>query len=229
MSLTLPSGCPFCLEAANPKTALKLLSNEWPYNDRLIYESELVFAVPGYSPQVYPYVLVLPQRHTSSMYNTNSLERQSLFKCLQFLIDLLERNMGQEIALYVFEHGGCTNGLSRYACLEHAHYHIMVNQFEILTDFVTEKHPVSCTFDLESHISYDHYLFAGVYRGGDLINGFITAQDAHPPERQYFRRLLARRICDFRWNWRLGINESYMLRLKTLVGDRELRNLLPHD
>ena len=62
------------------------------------------------------------------MAKTTFYERQSLFKCLQFLIDLLRRNIGADISLYVFEHGGCSNGINKNACLEHAHYHIMVNQ-----------------------------------------------------------------------------------------------------
>ncbi|WP_414682971.1 HIT family protein [Longimicrobium sp.] len=128
MNLASSLECPFCIEVVNPKSALHLLSRQWPYSDRLIYRNELVFAVPGFSPQVYPYILVLPQRHTSSMAKTTFYERQSLFKCLQFLIDLLRRNIGADISLYVFEHGGCSNGINKNACLEHAHYHIMVNQ-----------------------------------------------------------------------------------------------------
>lgn len=212
MPFSATDSCLFCAEARNPGIARTFLSRTWPHSNRLIFSDATVFAVPGYSPQVYPYVLILPRRHTLSMAETRPDERKSVFECLKFLFDLGAFNTND---LYVFEHGGCISPSASHACVDHAHFHVIPGSIDIFTDFVLQKRPTPFAITQHSQIDYDRYLFAGVYRGGISVDGFIA--ESHVPERQYFRRLIARKIGDPRWNWRLGINEDYMLALKNLT------------
>jgi len=208
----IDEACLFCAEERDPTSARTFLSPNWPYPDRILFSNPSAFLVPGYSPQVYPYALLLPRRHTISMAKTTPGERTGAFACLQSLLDL---RVGGSDTLYIFEHGGCINPSGSNACLDHAHYHVIPSTVDIFTDFVREKHPTPFTFSPQSTVEYERYLFAGIYQGGALVDGFIA--ESHLPERQYFRRLIARQIGDPRWNWRLGINEQYMLALKSVV------------
>lgn len=201
--------CLFCTEAAAPNHARKFLAATWPYPDRIIYSDHVTFAVPGYSPQIYPYALVLPKRHAFSMLSTNAHERDSIIECLTSLSQLPAFGGSP---LYVFEHGGCTREAHGNSCLEHAHFHVISKQTNIFSRFVREHDVRPFSFNRNNDtMSAERYLFAGVFAAGKL-DGFLAP--THVPERQYFRRIIASEVGDPRWNWRLGINEHLMLALK---------------
>jgi diadenosine tetraphosphate (Ap4A) HIT family hydrolase len=201
--------CLFCVESQIPENARTFLSDEWPFENRLIYADDLTYAVPGYSPQIYPYALVLPRRHVFSMLSTSPDERVSIIACLSALTRLPAY---QASPLYVFEHGGCTREAHGNSCLEHAHFHVISNRVNIFSRFVQEHDVRPFSFEPTGEaLLVERYLFAGVFTS-QRVDGFLVP--THVPERQYFRRIIASEIGDPRWNWRLGINEHLMLALK---------------
>src|ERR1035441_3956898 len=112
--------CVFCLEGQDPEFANIFLGDDWPYKGRVLVSNERMYAIPGYGPQVFPYVLIVSRRHFSSLAESDSSERESLFRVLSRLRML--RIFGPR-PLCVFEHGGC--GGSTQSCIDHFHLHVV--------------------------------------------------------------------------------------------------------
>src|SRR5947209_6139161 len=112
--------CIFCLEARSPESANGFLGASWPYNGRVIVSNDFMYAVPGYGPQVFPYVLVISRRHFDSLARSTRPERIAIIDILEHLRTM---PMFSTSRLCVFEHGGCTT--DTHSCLEHFHLHVV--------------------------------------------------------------------------------------------------------
>ena len=77
--------CVFCNDAEDPSYANCFLGSDWPYNGRIITQTDTVFVVPGYGPQVFPYALIITNRHITSLAQTTKRERNDIFECLSRL------------------------------------------------------------------------------------------------------------------------------------------------
>ena len=73
--------CIFCEEIKNPRLVKKVFGQSFKYNSRIIYSDKNILAIPGYGPQVYPYILIMTRRHIASFLNITIDERRSFFDC----------------------------------------------------------------------------------------------------------------------------------------------------
>jgi diadenosine tetraphosphate (Ap4A) HIT family hydrolase len=199
------SHCVFCLESQRPKHANAFLPKDWPYSGRVLFAEHEMFCVPGYSPQVYPYVLVIPRRHIRALSETTGDERKAMFSCLNFLLSL--GPFGHE-SLSIFEHGACA-GHRGTSCIEHFHLHVISGGFDLQSmldeDYETDK----VTIDEKTTFRGGRdYLLAGAFNGAPIIRASVARSPDSPP--QYFRRMLAGIIRDPRWDWHQGINPYFM-------------------
>jgi diadenosine tetraphosphate (Ap4A) HIT family hydrolase len=198
--------CPFCLELENPSYSLNFLGSTWPFSDRILFSTDHATVIAGYGPQVNPYALVVPRRHLQSVAETTREERASVLDCLDKLLSMGVFPSGK---LSIFEHGDC-GGRRHHSCLEHCHLHVVDGAIPI-AEWLREE----CLGCEEAALSVDSnwaagraYLWAGAYAGNGCATGLIN-QDGSDRS-QFFRRLIARRLGQRKWNWREGMNPDYM-------------------
>src|ERR1017187_4660666 len=113
--------CIFCLEAHNPLSAKAFLGDDWPYQGRVLSSNEYMYAVPGYGPQVFPYVLVISRRHFSSLSEADPPELTAIF---DIICDLRRVGVIPAGPVCVFEHGGCSP-VQTQSCIDHFHLHLI--------------------------------------------------------------------------------------------------------
>ena len=65
--------CIFCEEIKNPRLVKKVFGQSFKYNSRIIYSDKNILAIPGYGPQVYPYILEVFLTFLRSYYNQDSM------------------------------------------------------------------------------------------------------------------------------------------------------------
>jgi diadenosine tetraphosphate (Ap4A) HIT family hydrolase len=200
--------CPFCLELETPAYALNFLEH-WPFADRILFTTDLATAIAGYGPQVRSYALIIPHRHLRSVAETSREERESLMDCLDALRSLESYPSG---VLTVFEHGDC-GSRQHHSCIEHCHLHVMDGSIR-MADWLREE----CRGCEEAVLSSPSvwradsgYLWAGTYTGDRRAIGLMSRSGSD--RSQFFRRLIARRMGHAKWNWREGMNPSYMREL----------------
>jgi len=196
--------CPFCSEIKNPSIVREVIS-DWPYPDRFLYENKAWVVVPGYSPQVYPYILTISKRHIKSFLEATKKERDMFYDCLDHLLML---DVFKEKKICFFEHGGNACGAS---CLDHCHLHLIDTEYRLLDDF--EGSGGDFYYYDKDEKTYDgiNYLLCGEYFGkNDFV---VLISRVVEREHQYFRHMLAEKIGDSRWDWHMGINKKYMLDL----------------
>lgn len=195
--------CPFCIELLQPQYGCALLRPDWPHPDRILATEPDAFAIAGYGPQVYPYALIVTNRHITSLAEATASERLSVLHCIDRL-QMLSPFRG--LAPAVFEHGG--KGGSACSCLEHCHLHVISGQYPVQAWLEEEEACEPAMMDEQRGFGVGgSYLFAGRYSGGRLVG--VTAQ---PEERtpQYFRQMLALRLGLTSWDWREGMNVNFM-------------------
>lgn len=209
------TNCTFCDELHSPDLIHTKVTN-WPYDDRFIFKNKFWTVMPGYSPQVYPYVLVLCNRHITSFFECTIEER---FSFIDILFLLKSSPAFREEKINFFEHGGSVCG---YSCIEHCHLHVISEEYDLLNEFKKREQVISIASNFYDYQGINNcYLLWGTY----ILNGSVTIDIAFPQkkEHQYFRKLLAEAIHDDRWNWREGINKEYMIRLAQLFKHSDYR------
>jgi diadenosine tetraphosphate (Ap4A) HIT family hydrolase len=199
--------CVFCLEGRDPEFAKIFLGDDWPYAGRILASDEHMYAIPGYGPQVFPYVLIVSRRHFSSLSESDSCERESIFSVLAKLRAL---SVFGPNPLCVFEHGGC--GGSSHACIDHFHLHVIDGSIDLSSqlngDYETEPVVVS---PRSTFAASGRYLFTGRVSKPDLIEGTLVRSTEL--ESQYFRRKIAEATGQDGWDWRAGMNPDFMVRV----------------
>ena len=200
-----PENCVFCAELKEPSRFGSYYPTKWPYEDRIIWRGRHAWCVPGYGPQVFPYILLLTQRHVRSCSEVSGTEREDVFRCLEFL-----RTSGiyPSFGLTVFEHGGCD---PLESCMEHFHLHVVDGSID-LARFVAPLNAEAreiralSSFNLEGR-----YLLVGYYRGEGRIDARVVS--GYRSASQFFRRALAALNGSIEWDWRTGMNPDLMLRV----------------
>jgi diadenosine tetraphosphate (Ap4A) HIT family hydrolase len=203
-NFSVPSSCIFCKEGQDPTSANLFLGPDWPYEGRTIISTKNIFLVPGYGPQVYPYLLLITKRHITSFAQTNYQERQEIFSILHCLVD---HSLFGFSSLFVFEHAGCQN---LHSCIEHFHFHIIDGRFDLthaLQTFPSTTLELTPTTELEFT---DSYLLACRVEKENAI--FASLALTKEKQDQFFRRALANKIGEETWDWRLGMNQDLMKR-----------------
>lgn len=200
--------CPFCRELQQPSYGCALLGEDWPFKDRLLAQSPDAFAIAGYGPQVFPYALVVTNRHIVSLTATSASERKSILQCLDAL-RTLPALIGKSVS--VFEHGG--SGPGSCACLEHCHLHVIDGRYPIMEWLLEEEICRSVSFSATQMFEIEEpYVFAGRYSGGE-IQGAVAKPEVRMS--QYFRHMLALRLGERAWDWRMGMNMAFIRKLVT--------------
>jgi diadenosine tetraphosphate (Ap4A) HIT family hydrolase len=209
--------CVFCEESKSPSGYVReYLGPRWPFENRILFCDELAYCVPGYSPQVYPYFLVIPRRHVFNVCQMTRAEWASVYNNIRFLSRFRKT---YDETLQIFEHGGC--GAMSNACVDHCHLHIISDRVKILSRF-REEHQTEEVRLLDSadFCNGRRYLWLGRF----VDPGSIVAHLAkdQPAPSQYFRRKISETLGDELWDWALGINMEYMeamMRERKTFGD----------
>lgn len=197
--------CPFCDEVLNP-AMIKYYVDDWPYGDRLIYSNASWIVVPGYSPQVYPYILIISKKHYISFFQCSVDEINLFYECLDYL--LISKVFKRDELLY-FEHGGNLCGGS---CIEHCHIHVIGAEVDVLSDFKNEE--MIRKIEYEEGVGMrmnENYLLCAQYGGESDKSLYVSRHLTR--DHQYFRKMIGRIKGDDKWDWHLGINIQYMIRL----------------
>jgi len=204
--------CYFCDEIQNPALIKKLLGSSFSHNDRILYSSEHVVAIPGYGPQVYPYILILTKRHISSFLEATSIEKREIFQCLDWLLDI---GIYSSSKLCVFEHGG--DILTSCSCVDHCHLHVISSDVGLYEKVDWGKDEINCEIDATTTLDdVESYLLLGTYEHkANRINAKLNLRE-DIREHQYFRRRIAQILSEDLWSWKSGMNYKWIDRL---VGD----------
>ena len=204
--------CIFCLEANNPMLAKAFLGDSWPYESRVLFSNDHMYAVPGYGPEVFPYVLIISRRHFSSLSGASPLERAAIFDTIDGLRQIGVVSSGR---VCVFEHGGCGPSQTQ-SCIDHFHLHLIDPVFDLCSfleqDYEVERAIVTRDQGL---CARGRYLFTGIIDSEDTMNGVV----AHPveTERQYFRKKISEVTGQSIWDWHCGMNPNLMLDVMRLA------------
>ena len=191
--------CVFCEEANDFASAHLFLGKQWPYRDRVVYSDPYIFTVVGYSPQVCPYILIIPRRHIFAMSEMNAQERNSFMQCLNFLL----RHKCFDSGLCFFEHGGMASSGS--SSIDHCHIHVISREWTLFHHSCLNS--FSLFSDLDHFIS-DNYLLVGEYIAGQLL---LKIAPDNRCEHQFFRKLLAEVIGETQWDWRKDMRIDKMI------------------
>lgn len=199
--------CIFCEEIENPKIAKKLFGESFAYDNRIIYSDENILVIPGYGPQVYPYILVMTRRHTPSFLDITANEKRSFFDFFEILLD---SGLYQGNSVCVFEHGGDPrNGCSS---VTHCHLHVIEEKYGLFEKIDWKEDQKNITLTKSSRlVRHDNYLLIGKYEAGQ----FHMKLNTRPAnEHQYFRKKLSHLLGVSEWDWRIGMNnERYVPKL----------------
>lgn len=196
------NSCIFCSEGKSFLKAKDFLGDKWPYPNRVVFFDSNVYAVVGYSPQVVPYILIIPYRHINSMLEMNKKEKDSFIKCLEFL----SGRGGYSQQISIFEHGGKAENSS--SSIDHCHIHVIDGQWKMFEKVKWKNFEYIDNFEKMKWNYTDSYLLIGEYNSGKLCIK-ITKDTIN--EHQYFRKRLAEIIGDKRWNWKDDINYEKMI------------------
>lgn len=182
--------CYFCEEGKDFMVAKRRLGHLWPYENEVVFYDESVFAIAGASPQVVPYVLILPYRHIYSTAEMTQAEKNSFQNCLKYLCG--RGGYGKELC--VFEHGGKSEDGS--SSIDHCHIHVIDGKYGL---YYQKRYGDFQVYKNEIPEVKGSYLMVGRFNSDGLELKITTNHIAH--ERQYFRRRLAEIICDKQWDW----------------------------
>ena len=192
--------CYFCREGRNFAIAKERLGLSWPFENEVVYYDDNIFAIVGSSPQVVPYLLILPYRHIYSASEMSSDEMTSFLKCMNYLCG--RGGFGEDLCF--FEHGGKSEEGS--SSIDHCHIHIIDAKYDLFNQkrfdgFTKYSNTIPCITE--------SYLMVGTYSK----KGFEVkvANDSLAHERQYFRRRLAEILGENEWDWRKDPRQDRML------------------
>lgn len=196
------SKCYFCEEGKDFSISKKRLGDSWPYKNDVVFHDDKVFAVVGVAPQVVPYVLILPYRHIYSLSEMTIAEKNSLHKCLDYLLD--RAGYGNELC--IFEHGGKSESGS--SSIDHCHIHVIDGKYGLF------QHEEFARFS--SYTNYipaitGPYLMVGKYTRNHIVLKISGNQQIH--EHQFFRKKLAEIIGEKRWDWHEDERIDHMIKV----------------
>ena len=201
--------CVFCREAKDPAYALEFLGPRWPYESRILFELETLFAIPGYGPQVFPYVLIVSKHHIRSLSQADRILRRDIISCLDMV---LQARDFQCSCLTLFEHAGCTTLSS---CIEHFHLHVVSGQYDLDRDLPGAGRRIGISSRERLSGVSEPYLLVGSYDGNSVISARV--EEVRERDDQFFRRCLAKCLGEEDWDWRLGMNHELMVRMMAAV------------
>ena len=193
--------CVFCNEGSDFSYSKSFLGDNWPFQNRVVYSDDYVFAIVGYSPQVCPYILIIPYRHIYSVAQMNKIELQAFINCLQFL----SSSGAYSSSLCFFEHGGSSEDGS--SSIDHCHVHVIDNSTKFYnSSSFTEFKKIHRISDLQ--IYSKAYYLVGIFSEDKLE---MKAQEDNRHEHQYFRKVLAECLGEKQWNWKLDMRFDMMV------------------
>lgn len=193
--------CIFCEEIRNPGMARKIFGKNFMYDDRIIYSDKNILAMPGYGPQVYPYMLVMPRRHISSFLSVSREERESIFNFFDLIIKS-KLYPGDELC--IFEHGG--ESQSGCSSITHCHLHIIDGEIGLFDYISWKDNQENIILSRKNTVHFYHdYLLIGQYKKGKLV---AKLNKSPLNEHQYFRKHLSYLLKQSEWDWNLGMNND---------------------
>ena len=191
--------CYFCEEGKDFSIVKKRYGNIWSYDNEVIFHDDNIFAIVGASPQVVPYILILPYRHIYSVTEMTKQEIISFYKCLNYLCG--RGGYGNELC--VFEHGGKSEDGS--SAIDHCHVHVIDGKYKLFYHNSYDNYTIYNTIPKIT----GSYLLIGSYKKNKLSLKIATNHIVH--ERQFFRRRLAEIINEDEWDWHKNFKIDKML------------------
>lgn len=76
--------CIFCAEIDQPDIVKTVFGSYFRHKHRIIYADDNILAIPGYGPQVYPYILALTKRHIPSFWEHQKMKKKVIFIFLMY-------------------------------------------------------------------------------------------------------------------------------------------------
>lgn len=193
--------CIFCAEIDQPDIVKSVFGSYFRHKHRIIYADDNILAIPGYGPQVYPYILVLTKRHIPSFLGASKNEKESYF---HFFDVLLKSSVYHSDSLCIFEHGGEENG--GCSSITHCHVHVIEGDlgFYNYIDWEDRQQKISIS-PQDEYKAPQNYLLIAEYREGKMTAKINTSPvNVH----QYFRKCLSEIVDCEEWDWRTGINNE---------------------
>lgn len=189
--------CPFCVLMEEGRSPV------WNYlfpaenSDEVIAQSESFLVILDTAPLTEGHLLIVPDRHVSSLAGLPRPERDELHAVKCEAESKLRKAYGP---IMFFEHGAESFARHAGACIDHAHLHLIPGDIDILPH-VARDYP-----DVKAFTSYDDVL--------DSLAGeayLMFGRDAGPAygapaptcATQYLRRLVSQAAeVGTVWNWR---------------------------
>ncbi len=174
-----PVSCEFCSKFSTQKDSAGF--REW--YDAPLFETEDFVAVSALGQIAEGYLLIIPRKHILSMAQLQGeqLNRFNLF--WHQVVDWQTRNWDIPI---IFEHGACHEFKPTGACINHAHWHLVPGQWDILpSSLKINKYSSFEDYANYKKINASYLLFV------DQVSTFYVSESIDVPS-QYFRRLLAK-------------------------------------
>jgi len=170
--------CFFCNIFSKKNNGLQSL--KW-YDVPVLEESDFV-AVPALGQIVPGYLLVAPRKHVFSIAQLNESSRKNFYGFIKQVCKLQTELWDRPI---IFEHGACHESKKAGACINHAHWHLVPGNWNILPpDIQAKKLSSFGEFIEQTNKQHPYLLFV------DQNTNFYLAEGDGIPS-QFFRRFLA--------------------------------------
>jgi diadenosine tetraphosphate (Ap4A) HIT family hydrolase len=189
--------CPFCVLSAEGRSPVWDHFFQAENGDEVIFRSDSFSVVLDTAPLAEGHVLIITDRHMSSLAGLSKTEREKLRVVKRDAESKLRDVYGP---ITYFEHGAESFARHAGACIDHAHLHLVPGDVDIFP-LVAHDYP-----NVESFTSYENALESLAGRPY-LLFGRDTGPvyGAHAPacSTQYLRRLVSQAAgSKAAWNWR---------------------------
>ena len=198
--------CPYCDEFENgPK-----------YGDRILYESKNFVVFPALGQIVEGYLLIAPKKHYIAMGEIPSRLYSELSSVCEKVRKILSENYQKPL---FFEHGPVSQTKRGGCCVDHAHFHAVPVNVDILDDLAKhfEYKEIKSFNELKKQFKKGAPYF--YYESSSEEKYLFKIPEVVPS--QYIRRLVAYKIGKpGRWDWRIYRGMDKLLRTVEKLKDK---------
>lgn len=177
-----------------------------PPNDIVLHETKNFFVIPDIAPLVTGHILIISKEHYLSFGQLpyNLFEE---FKTVKEYIR--EKSIKKGVNLTFLEHGPTILN-DAGACIDHAHFHCIPLNFDII-NILNSEFSIFETSSMDIMRSYAQKNISYLYYDSPYSkNQYIIPlnKDSHILPRQYFRKKIAEQAKLKHWNWRKMIMDN---------------------
>lgn len=197
--------CEFCIEFNCFEDSQYFKLTNWNYKDRILKQNDYFNTIPAYGPLTYPYLLIVSKQH---FLNTLQLPYYYYPHLINIINELTSHYSIFCKRWLFFEHAGCEK-FNMSSCIDHFHIHMIPYYENIIDNFVKLFKPSQYPSLGNITELNDPYLLISE----NLEKDILIADNITVVPKQYFRKLLANAIDVKSWDWRLGMNQEYLVKM----------------